>query len=120
MHRPSLLSWPVPRLRRAGAVAAALALPLAVAAAVAGPAVAAARYTVTATIPVGSYPLGVAANPHTGTVYVANVGSDTVSVISGPTDTVTATIPVGGGPRGVASTRSPAPSTSPTPSAPCR
>jgi DNA-binding beta-propeller fold protein YncE len=38
---------------------------------------------VTATIPVGSGPEVVAVNPATGTVYVTNEGSDTVSVISG-------------------------------------
>jgi YVTN family beta-propeller protein len=39
--------------------------------------------TVTATIPVGSGPVGVAVNPLTGAVYTANIGDDTVSVISG-------------------------------------
>ena len=39
--------------------------------------------TVTATIPVGSGPVGVAVNPLTGAVYTANVGDDTVSVIFG-------------------------------------
>jgi YVTN family beta-propeller protein len=48
---------------------------------------------VTATIPVGSFPEGVAANPKTNTAYVTNRFSNTVSVISGRTNTVTATIP---------------------------
>jgi DNA-binding beta-propeller fold protein YncE len=39
--------------------------------------------TVTATIPVGNGPVGVAVNPLTGAVYTANVGDDTVSVIFG-------------------------------------
>ena len=39
--------------------------------------------TVTATIPVGSRPGGVAADPETGTIYVTNLASDTVSVIAG-------------------------------------
>jgi YVTN family beta-propeller protein len=38
----------------------------------------------------------------TNTVYVANVGDNTVSVISGRTDNVTATIHVGTSPFGVA------------------
>ncbi|WP_459561292.1 YncE family protein [Mycobacterium kiyosense] len=38
--------------------------------------------TVTATIPVGSSPYGVAIDPVTGAVYVANFQSGTVSVIS--------------------------------------
>ena len=56
---------------------------------------------VTATIPVGQLPHGVAANPATNTIYVSNFGG-TVSVISGRTNTVTATIPVGALPVGVA------------------
>jgi YVTN family beta-propeller protein len=48
---------------------------------------------VTATIPVGSGPGGVAADRKTKTIYVANDFSSTVSVISGRTNTVTATIP---------------------------
>jgi YVTN family beta-propeller protein len=67
-----------------------------------GTAQAAKRCTVTDTIPVGSGPTGVAANPESNTVYVGNFDSDTVSVISGRTNTVTATIPVGAGPSGVA------------------
>jgi YVTN family beta-propeller protein len=39
--------------------------------------------TVTATIPVGNGPVGVAVNPLTGAVYTANIGDATVSVISG-------------------------------------
>ena len=58
--------------------------------------------TVTATIPVGSGPFGVAADPKTGTIYVTNAFDNTVSVISGRTNTVTATIPVGSAPVGVA------------------
>jgi len=61
----------------------------------------------TTTITVGDFPYGVAANPITNIVYVANQKSSTVSVIDGkpgsPTEnTVTATIPVGDMPRGVA------------------
>jgi YVTN family beta-propeller protein len=41
---------------------------------------------------------GVAADPAAGTVYVANVNDDTVSVIDTATNTVTATIPVGSHP----------------------
>jgi YVTN family beta-propeller protein len=60
---------------------------------------------VTATIPVGTEPYGVAVDPAAGTVYVTNQFSntDTVSVIDAATSTVTATIPVGGTePTGVA------------------
>jgi DNA-binding beta-propeller fold protein YncE len=41
------------------------------------------RNKVTATIPVGNGPVGVAVNPLTGAVYTANIGDATVSVISG-------------------------------------
>ena len=58
--------------------------------------------TVTAAIPVGNGPVGVAVNPPTGAVYVTNIKNGTVSVISSRTNTVTATIPVGNGPVGVA------------------
>jgi YVTN family beta-propeller protein len=57
---------------------------------------------VTATIPVGNGPDGVAADPGAGTVYVTNSGDNTVSVIDVATGTVTATIPVGNEPVGVA------------------
>jgi YVTN family beta-propeller protein len=56
---------------------------------------------VTAIIPVGNGPVGVAVNPSTGAVYVTNIKDGTVSVISGQTNTVTATIRVGNGPAGV-------------------
>jgi YVTN family beta-propeller protein len=54
------------------------------------------------TIPVGTSPFGVAANPVTDTIYVANTFDDTVSVISGRRNTVVATITVGLDPFGVA------------------
>ncbi len=58
---------------------------------------------VTGTITVGSDPWGDAVNPVTGTVYVTNSGSGTVSVISGRTHRVTGTITTGvNGPYGVA------------------
>jgi YVTN family beta-propeller protein len=52
-------------------------------------------------ISVGSDPDGVAVDAMTDMIYVANSGSDTVSVIDGATGTVTATIPVGSEPAGV-------------------
>jgi YVTN family beta-propeller protein len=58
--------------------------------------------TVTATVPVGSYPLGVAVNPAGTFVYVANYYSNSVSVINTASNTVTATVPVGTAPVGVA------------------
>jgi 40-residue YVTN family beta-propeller repeat len=58
-----------------------------------------ANNTVTATVPVGIDPNGVAVTPDGTKVYVANgnVGSDfgTVSVIDAATNTVIATVPVG-------------------------
>jgi YVTN family beta-propeller protein len=50
--------------------------------------------TVTATIPVGNSPFGLAVNPATNTIYVGNGLDDTVSVIDGANNTVTATIPL--------------------------
>jgi YVTN family beta-propeller protein len=57
--------------------------------------------TVVATVGVGVNPLGVGVNPSTGRVYVANDGSNTVSVIDGNTNTVIATVGVGSQPEGV-------------------
>jgi YVTN family beta-propeller protein len=61
---------------------------------------------VTATIPVGNVPTGVAVTPDGRKIYVANVNSDSVSVIDTAKNKVTATIPVGTfrGPNGVAVT----------------
>ncbi len=58
--------------------------------------------TVTAAIPVGAIPFGVAVNPAGTKVYVVNNADKTVSVIDTATNTVTATIPVGLNPWGVA------------------
>ena len=60
--------------------------------------------TVTATVPVGSVPFGVAVTPDGAFVYVANANSNTVSVIATASNTVTATVPVGVAPFGVAVT----------------
>lgn len=62
------------------------------------PASAATSYTVTATVPVGGGPYGVAVNATTNTVYAANDSDNTLSVISGVTNTVTAIVPGGRGP----------------------
>src|SRR5260221_6653711 len=51
--------------------------------------------TVSATIPVGVTPFGVAASPNGSKVYVTNAFSNTVSVIDTATNTVIAMIPVG-------------------------
>jgi YVTN family beta-propeller protein len=55
----------------------------------------AATNTVSATIPVGDTPFGVAVTPDGSKVYVANLNRNTVSVIDTATNTVIATIPVG-------------------------
>jgi YVTN family beta-propeller protein len=57
---------------------------------------------VTATVPVGNGPLGVAVTPNGAKVYVANGNSNNVSVINTATNTVVATIGVGALPWGVA------------------
>ena len=57
---------------------------------------------VSATVPVGRRPLGVAAHPGGRHVYVANYRSDTLSVIDTATRTVAASVRVGRGPAGVA------------------
>jgi len=58
--------------------------------------------TLIATVPVGSYPIGVAVNPEETKVYVTNRDSSTVSVIDTATNTVTATIPIETGANGIA------------------
>ena len=57
---------------------------------------------VTAMIPVGNYPMGVAVTPDGKKVYVTNFFGRTISVIDATKKKVTATIPVGNNPRGVA------------------
>ena len=57
---------------------------------------------VTATITIGRQPQGVAVDPRTGTIYVAQFRGDSVTVIDGQTLAVTATIPVGRGPQQIA------------------
>ena len=57
---------------------------------------------VTAMIPVGNYPMGVAVTLDGKKVYVTNLIGDTISVIDATKNKVTATIPVGNAPRGVA------------------
>lgn len=57
---------------------------------------------VTATIPAGTAPRGIAMNLHTDRVYVADIGGNTMTVIDGKTNKVTATIGVGSGPDAVA------------------
>jgi YVTN family beta-propeller protein len=49
-------------------------------------------------IPVGNAPVGVAVTPDSGKVYVANLSSNSVSVIATTDDTVIGTIPVGEAP----------------------
>jgi YVTN family beta-propeller protein len=86
---------------RAIAFAVVVLLPVA-AATFAPPALASTTFTVTATIPVGAAPRGVAVDPGTHTAYVTNTDSGTVSVIDEATNAVTATIPVEGVGWGVA------------------
>jgi YVTN family beta-propeller protein len=51
---------------------------------------------------VGLGPTGIAVNPETNTIYVANSGSDTVSVIGGTNNTKIRDLSVGDFPFGVA------------------
>ena len=50
------------------------------------------------TVSAGNGPIGVAVNPLTNTVYVANQNGNSVSVINGSTNTVTSTVSVGSNP----------------------
>jgi YVTN family beta-propeller protein len=60
---------------------------------------------VTATVKVGTYPLGVAVDPNGKKLYVTNLGSSDVSVIDTGTNTVKATVPIEKRPAGVAVTQ---------------
>ena len=53
-------------------------------------------------ISVGNSPVGIAVNPSSNWIYVANINSGTVSVMDGITNKVTDTITVGKAPYGVA------------------
>ena len=64
--------------------------------------VSAATYIDAATIHVGGTLYGIAVDPTTNSVYVANASDNSVSVIDGATNTVTATIDVGSPPNSVA------------------
>jgi YVTN family beta-propeller protein len=57
--------------------------------------------SITATIPVGTYPYGVSVNPDGSKVYVTNSGANSVSVINTTTNTVSATISIGSSPNGI-------------------
>ncbi|WP_256332130.1 MULTISPECIES: YncE family protein [unclassified Streptomyces] len=61
----------------------------------------AASFAAGVSIPVGDTPQGIALTPSGARAYVANRGSNTVSVIDTATNTVTATVPVGDAPIGV-------------------
>jgi len=74
----------------AGLASAATTMATAASASVAASTADAASCGVTATIPVGAGPIGVATDPKTNTIYVTNGPADTVSVINGNTNTVTA------------------------------
>src|SRR5215467_7221831 len=58
--------------------------------------------TVVKKILVGSFPLGVAADPAHNKVYITNSGDNTVSVINTQRQRIAETIPVGSGPEGIA------------------
>jgi len=57
---------------------------------------------VKSTVTVGSKPQGVAVNPSTNTIYVANLNSNSLSVINGSTNTLADTVSVGTNPYAVA------------------
>lgn len=59
-------------------------------------------YEVTATIPVGQTPYGIAVNTMTNLIYVPNSADDTVTVIDGNSATVVSTINVGDNPQSIA------------------
>ncbi|MGC9292428.1 MAG: Ig-like domain repeat protein [Acidobacteriaceae bacterium] len=58
--------------------------------------------SVVATVPVGTAPQGIAVDPITNNVFVANQGGNSITVISGATSSVLATVNVGSSPTAVA------------------
>ena len=50
---------------------------------------------VVATVPLGTWPVGVAVNPRTNRIYVANDNTNNVSVIDGASNTVVAAVAIG-------------------------
>ena len=83
------------------AAAPTSAVPTTTVAALPNPSTGNGSYT-TSTITVGNSPVGVAVDQYAHLAYVANHGSNTVSVIDTRTNRVSATVPVGAGPAGVA------------------
>src|SRR5262245_21585958 len=67
----------------------------------ASPATISSGYRVVDTIPVGSFPVGIAFNPRNGYMYVTNESDATVSIVNPATNTVIETVPVGLSPRAV-------------------
>ena len=57
--------------------------------------------TVTATVPVGTFPVGVALSPDSSQAYVANYNSNSLSIIDTASNTVVSTVAVGSRPNGV-------------------
>jgi YVTN family beta-propeller protein len=57
--------------------------------------------TVTATVPVGTFPTCVAVSPNQKFVYVSDYFSNSESIIDTATNTVTGSVPVGSNPVGV-------------------
>ena len=97
----STATYDRPRWQRWGALLAA-ALLAAAALIAAGPSAAHAALTRVTTIPVGKWAFSVAVSPDGATVYVANNGDNSVSVIDTVTSTVTDTVTVGTSPWSVA------------------
>lgn len=104
---------PSARTRRARRLALAAAARLALATAAPAAASAATGPTVSGPIRAGVEPIGMAVNPAANTIYTADEGTGTVSVIDGRTNTVT-TVRVETEPTGVAVNQRTGPSTSPT------
>jgi YVTN family beta-propeller protein len=88
-------------MRRNLVLAVSLTVICAATLAIAPKAATAAEPSIIATVAVGNGVAGIAVNPNTNRIYVANSIDNTVSVIDGATNTVIATIPVGLTPDGI-------------------